>query len=72
MQKMHKAVQKEIVNLTYRGIFFFFLGGGGGGGRNLFGLSLLDIKLFWIDLVMLDGLCEINVEKYDDLDWNEF
>lgn len=67
MQKMHKAVQKEIVNLAYRGFFFF-----GGGGRNLFGLSLLDIKLFWIDLVMLDGLCEINVEKYDDLDWNEF
>ena len=29
MQKMHKAVQKEIVNLAYRG--FFFLGGGGGG-----------------------------------------
>lgn len=66
MQKMHKAVQKEIVNLAYRGFFFL------GGGRNLFGLSLLDIKLFWIDLVMLDGLCEINVEKYDDLDWNEF
>ena len=26
MQKMHKAVQKEIVNLAYRG-FFFFWGG---------------------------------------------
>ena len=31
MQEMHKAVQKEIVNLAYRG-FFFFLGGGGGVG----------------------------------------
>ena len=41
MLEMHKAVQKEIVNLAYRGFFFF-----GGGGRNLFGLSLLDIKLF--------------------------
>ena len=23
MQKMHKAVQKEIVNLAYRGFFFW-------------------------------------------------
>ena len=30
MLEMHKAVQKEIVNLAYRGFFFF---GGGGGGE---------------------------------------